>query len=93
MIPLHGDFKGPANQTACRRHGRSGILKVFFRRAPECFDTNALPAVRDRDPFESPGLTYACDRTPSKAIDDVARGALILAGSGMCPGGRGLHPL
>lgn len=64
-----------------------------FRRHTECFDPNALAVIQDRDPFAFPGMTYARDRIESKAINDISRGALILAGSGMCTGGRVLHHL
>ena len=65
----------------------------IFRRHPECFDPHALAVLEDRDPFDFPGLSYTRDRVESKAINHVTRGALILAGSGMCTGGRVLHHL
>ena len=90
---------------AHEHHRTPAGLKVFvdspmaqsavgiFRRHPECFDANAMSVLLDRDPFEFPGLAYARDRAQSKAINDINRGALILAGSGMCTGGRVLHHL
>lgn len=65
----------------------------IFRRHPECFDQHALNVLKERDPFGFPGLTFTRDRLESKAINDVRRGAVILAGSGMCTGGRVMHHL
>ncbi len=66
---------------------------AIFRHHPECFDPNTRTVLETRDPFDFPGLSFARDRIASKAINDVRRGALILAGSGMCTGGRVLHHL
>lgn len=65
----------------------------IFRRHPECFDPHALAVLQDRDPFAFPGLSFSRDPIESKAINQVRSGALILAGSGMCTGGRVLHHL
>jgi len=65
----------------------------IFRKHAECFDQHALNVLKDRDPFAFPGLTFTRDRLESKAINDVRRGAVILAGSGMCTGGRVMHHL
>ena len=65
----------------------------IYRRHPECFDAETLQVLQDRDPFAFEGLTFTRDRTDSKAINDVRSGALILAGSGMCTGGRVMHHL
>jgi metallo-beta-lactamase family protein len=64
-----------------------------FRKHTECFDQHALNVLKERDPFMFPGLTFTRDRLESKAINDVRRGAVILAGSGMCTGGRVMHHL
>ncbi len=66
---------------------------AIFRHHPECFDPSTHAVLETRDPFDFPGLAFARDRIASKAINDVRRGALILAGSGMCTGGRVLHHL
>ena len=42
-------------------------------------------------PFEFPQLRLVKDVEDSKAINNVERGAVIIAGSGMCNGGRILH--
>jgi metallo-beta-lactamase family protein len=65
----------------------------IFRKHPECFDQHALNVLKDRDPFAFPGLSFTRDRLESKAINDVRGGAVILAGSGMCTGGRVMHHL
>ena len=45
-----------------------------------------------RDPFELPGLRMTRDTSESIALKQV-RGAVIIAGSGMCTGGRIRHHL
>jgi len=42
-------------------------------------------------PFEFKQLRFVKDVEESKKINDIERGAIILAGSGMCNGGRILH--
>ena len=87
-------------------HGRlPGGIRVFvdspmassatevFRAHPECFDSHARMVLKDRDPFAFPGLVYTRDRSESKAINAVRSGAVILAGAGMCTGGRVQHHL
>ncbi len=64
-----------------------------FRAHPECYDSQALSVLKDRDPFAFPGLSYTRDRSESKAINGVRSGAVILAGAGMCTGGRVQHHL
>ena len=44
-------------------------------------------------PFEFPQLNLVKDVEESKKINDIIRGAVIIAGSGMCNGGRILHHL
>ena len=46
-----------------------------------------------RDPFERPNIHYTREVTESKAINDVKGPAVIMAGSGMCTGGRIRHHL
>lgn len=65
----------------------------IYRKHTECFDQHALNVLKERDPFAFAGLTFTRDRLESKAINDVRRGAVILAGAGMCTGGRVLHHL
>ncbi len=44
-------------------------------------------------PFKMPNLHFTPEVVQSKAISDVKRGAIIIAGSGMCNGGRIRHHL
>jgi metallo-beta-lactamase family protein len=46
-----------------------------------------------KHPFEFPQLRLVKDVEESKKINDINRGAIIIAGSGMCNGGRILHHL
>ena len=46
---------------------------------------------RDGTVFDFEGLTFTPEAEASKAINDVDRRAIIIAGSGMCTGGRILH--
>lgn len=48
--------------------------------------------LRDENPFTFPKLTYVTTPEESKALNDLDH-AIILAGSGMCTGGRILHHL
>ncbi|HKD46814.1 MAG TPA: MBL fold metallo-hydrolase [Rhizomicrobium sp.] len=56
------------------------------------------PAVREmlakgQDPFSIPGLHLTRDKAESIAINNSRGGAIIMAGSGMCTGGRIRHHL
>jgi len=46
-----------------------------------------------RDPFRLPNLTFSRSSEDSMRINEVASGAIIVAGSGMCTGGRIVHHL
>jgi len=46
---------------------------------------------RDGDVFEFPRLHFTVDVEDSKRINNIEKGAIIIAGSGMCTGGRILH--
>jgi len=67
----------------------------IFRRHPECFDrkTYRLFSRRGVDPFGFKGLRYVREAAESMALNQVKGGAVILAGSGMCTGGRVRHHL
>jgi len=66
----------------------------IFRRHPECFDAKITALFREGwDPFGLPGLHFARERAESAAINAVHGGAIIMAGSGMCTGGRIRHHL
>ena len=46
-----------------------------------------------KDPFKLPGLRFTRDAADSIALNRVRGGAVIMAGSGMCTGGRVRHHL
>lgn len=66
----------------------------IFERYPDCYSP-AVAALfaQGRDPFHLPGLQFVRDVTDSMALNRIAGGALIMAGSGMCTGGRVRHHL
>ncbi len=65
----------------------------IFRRHRECFDEETWAVISaGRDPFQLPGLRMIRDASESMALKQ-ARGAVIIAGSGMCTGGRIRHHL
>ncbi|MBU4212475.1 MAG: MBL fold metallo-hydrolase [Verrucomicrobia bacterium] len=65
-----------------------------FNRHKELFDeeTKALMG-RGNEPYAFPGMTLTSDVKESKAINKVRGPAVIIAGSGMCNGGRIKHHL
>lgn len=66
----------------------------IFRRHPECFDEEAFQIFRSgQDPFALPGLHFTRETAESMAINNFRGGAVIIAGSGMCTGGRIRHHL
>jgi metallo-beta-lactamase family protein len=66
----------------------------IFRRHPECYDEEALRIFRSgADPFALPGLHFTRETAESIAINRFEGGAVIIAGSGMCTGGRIRHHL
>lgn len=65
-----------------------------FRRHPECFDDEVKKLFgKKMDPFNMPNLSFSHSRDDSKAINDIKSGTVVIAGSGMCNGGRILHHL
>jgi metallo-beta-lactamase family protein len=67
---------------------------TIFGRHPECYDEETKKLFADgHDPFEFPSLHFTHDASESMALNNIHSGALILAGSGMCTGGRVRHHL
>lgn len=65
-----------------------------FKKHPELFDEETMAQVNAGDqPCDFPGLTMSRTVDQSKAIKDVKGSAIIIAGSGMCTGGRIKHHL
>jgi metallo-beta-lactamase family protein len=68
----------------------TGIMK----RHPECFDRETLKLFEDdEDPFSFPGLDFTRTPEDSRHINFINSHAVIIAGSGMCTGGRIKHHL
>ena len=66
----------------------------IFERHPECYDAETLKLFkRGDDPFRLPGLHFTRQTGDSLAINRISGGAVIMAGSGMCTGGRVRHHL
>ena len=66
----------------------------IFRAHRECFDDEANELLKQhKDPFNFPGLVITRNVEASKEINKIESGAIIIAGSGMCTGGRVKHHL
>ncbi|MDE1893776.1 MAG: MBL fold metallo-hydrolase [Xanthomonadaceae bacterium] len=65
----------------------------IFRRHPECFDQAFHDELRHGDPFSVANLHFSRESSESMMINNIDSGAVILAGSGMCNGGRVRHHL
>jgi metallo-beta-lactamase family protein len=66
----------------------------IFARHPECYGAQASELFREGlDPFAMPGLHFTRTTAESMALNRISGGAVIIAGSGMCTGGRVRHHL
>lgn len=66
----------------------------IFERHPECYEPEIAELFREgRDPFSLPGLHFSREVADSIAINNIRSGAVVMAGSGMCTGGRVRHHL
>ncbi|WP_455218389.1 MBL fold metallo-hydrolase RNA specificity domain-containing protein [Kaarinaea lacus] len=66
----------------------------IFRRHPECYDAETAEKFnKGRDAFHVPGLHFTRETAESMALNRLSGGAIIMAGSGMCTGGRVRHHL
>lgn len=66
----------------------------IFRRHPDCYSANlARLFAEGGDPFGFPNLHFTREPAESIAINRISGGAVIMAGSGMCTGGRIRHHL
>ena len=69
------------------------ITKVFKRHS-ELFDKEMLRRIRqNKSPFDFPGLKLVQTADESKALNHISGTIMIIAGSGMCTGGRVKHHL
>ena len=67
---------------------------AIFERHPECYDEETAGIFRaGHDPLSLPGLHLTRETHDSIAINRIEGGAVIMAGSGMCTGGRIRHHL
>lgn len=65
-----------------------------FKKHPELFDDETLAQLEAGDkPCDFPGLTMSRTVDQSKSINHINGTAIIIAGSGMCTGGRIKHHL
>ncbi|MCF7816898.1 MAG: MBL fold metallo-hydrolase [Kiritimatiellales bacterium] len=65
-----------------------------FNKHPELYDEVTMAQVNAGDrPYDFPGLTMSRTVDQSKAINQIKGTAIIIAGSGMCTGGRVKHHL
>jgi metallo-beta-lactamase family protein len=69
-------------------------ITEVFRQYEELFDREMQALLhKGRSPFDFPGLTMVETVEESKALNDIKGTAMIIAGSGMCTGGRIKHHL
>ncbi|WP_233873049.1 MBL fold metallo-hydrolase RNA specificity domain-containing protein [Paraburkholderia adhaesiva] len=65
-----------------------------FHRHPECFaEKDRAMFDEGKDPFTLPGLRFTRETADSMSLNNLVGGAVIMAGSGMCTGGRVRHHL
>lgn len=66
----------------------------LFRHHTDCFRPSfARLARRRKDPFRVPNIHFVRETADSMGLNRIRSGALIMAGSGMCTGGRIRHHL
>lgn len=71
----------------------SKVIEIYDRHQ-DLFDADARAMFHGRPhPFRLPNLHYTSDVEDSKAINEHKGGCIIIAGSGMCNGGRIRHHL
>lgn len=69
-------------------------ITEIFERHLDLFDKEARDLIQKGDsPFDFPGLTRVTTTDASKAINNIAGSVMIIAGAGMCNGGRIKHHL
>jgi len=69
-------------------------ITEVFKHHPELYDRETTEFLRRGDsPFDFPGLHMVRTVEQSKALNNMAGTAMIIAGSGMCTGGRIKHHL
>ena len=72
----------------------AGAITRVFRRHPELFDSEMSQFIkRNGSPLSFPGLQITETTKESKAINHIKGTIIVIAGSGMCTGGRIKHHL
>jgi metallo-beta-lactamase family protein len=67
-------------------------ITEVFKKHPDLFDDETMEQLRAGDqPCDFPGLTMSRTVDQSKSINHIKGTAIIIAGSGMCTGGRIKH--
>jgi metallo-beta-lactamase family protein len=69
------------------------VTAVFLRHLDFLDEETRALVGSGQSPFEFPGLRYTRTQEESKAINSLGRPAVIMAGAGMCTGGRIKHHL
>lgn len=66
----------------------------IYERHPECYEPETAALFGNGgDPFHLPGLHLSREAAESIAINTIRSGAVVMAGAGMCTGGRVRHHL
>jgi metallo-beta-lactamase family protein len=84
----------PGHFSNCGRYICTISATEIFEHHPECLEAAVARVFRaGGDPLSLPGLHLARETAESVAINRITGGAIIMAGSGMCTGGRIRHHL
>jgi metallo-beta-lactamase family protein len=84
----------PASLTVFLDSPMAILATEAFRDHPEAVAAPVAQMLqKGEDPFAVSGLHLARDGAASRAINAISGGAVIMAGSGMCTGGRVMHHL
>jgi len=66
----------------------------IFKRHPECYEPEISELFKQGgDPFDLPGLHFVREAAESIKLNEIKSGAVLMAGAGMCTGGRVRHHL
>lgn len=71
----------------------SKVVQVYLNNMHLFDDEAKAHLARGRNPFKLPNLQMINGADESRALNKITRGAIIIAGSGMCNGGRIRHHL
>lgn len=89
-----GEKGGLSRETVYLDSPMAARVTELFKNHPEVCDAEMLALVRaGKSPFEFAGLHFTKSADESKRLNGVGSGAVIIAGNGMCTGGRIKHHL